>query len=96
MTPLDLAAPAEADLDEILIYSRLRFGEDVAADYFFSFDEAFALLRRHPFAGVAADDIRVGLRRLTHRQHRIFYRLVDGKVRILRVLHHAMDVDEHL
>ncbi len=96
MTLLEFTAPADADLDEILTYSRLRFGEDVAAEYFFSLGEAFDLLSRHPLAGVAADDIRPGLRRFSHRRHRIFYRLVDDKVRILRILHHAMDVEEHL
>jgi toxin ParE1/3/4 len=96
VTPLEFSAPADADLDEILTYSRLRFGEKVAAEYFFSLDESFGLLSRHPLAGVVADDIRPGLRRFSHRQHRIFYRLVDDKVRILRVLHHAMDVDAHL
>lgn len=96
VTPLERSAPADADLDEILSYSRIRFGEDVAAEYYFSFDETFSLLSQHPLAGATADDIRPGLRRISHRQHRIFYRIVDDTVRILRVLHHAMDVDEHL
>jgi toxin ParE1/3/4 len=96
VTRLELSAPAQTDLDEILTYSRLSFDEDVAAEYFFSFDEAFALLRRHPLAGAAVDDIRAELRRLSHRQHRIFYRVVDNKVRVLRILHHAMDTDKRL
>lgn len=94
MTPLERTGPADADLDEILSYSRIRYGEEIAAEYFFSFEEVFALLSRHPMAGAAVDEIRSGLRRISHRQHRIFYRLVDGKVRVMRVLHHAMDVSE--
>ncbi len=91
MKQLRRSTEAEADLDEILTYGIMRFGEQVGADYFFSFEEAFDLLARFPEAGRPADDVRPGLRRLLHRQHRIFYFYADDIVRVVRVLHHALD-----
>lgn len=84
---------ASADLDDILAYSLEHFGEDVAHDYFFSFDDAFTLLGSHPHAGEAVDNVRSGLRRLKHRQHRIFYTISTDEIVVLRVLHHAMSLD---
>ena len=88
---LKRSSEAEADLDEILTYGIMRFGEQVGTDYFFSFDEAFDLLTRFPEAGRPADEVAPGLRRLLHRQHRIFYFYADDVVRIARILHYAMD-----
>lgn len=93
MTRLELSEAADADLDEILSYSRMRFGESVAADYFFSFDEAFALLQRHPLAGEPDDEAGERVRRLHHRSHRIFYEAANDRVRVLRILHHSMAIE---
>ncbi len=53
MAELDLSPAARADLFEIRVYSVDQFGVAVADSYFLGFDEAFALLREHPMAGVA-------------------------------------------
>ena len=94
VTPLERSARAEADLDEILTYSTIRFGDPVATDYYFSFEEAFELLRRHPRAGRdAQDEAGAGVRCLAHRAHRIFYEIIDGTIFVLRILHQSMDVE---
>lgn len=56
-----------------------------------SFEVAFERLRTHPLAGRSADSVSSGLRRLVHRSHRIFYRVNDDRVVIVRVLHHSQD-----
>ncbi|MGK6318724.1 type II toxin-antitoxin system RelE/ParE family toxin [Sphingomonas sp. DT-204] len=91
---LERSRTADRDLDEILAYSLLRFGEATARDYFFSFADAFGLLERHPHAGEAVDDIQPGVRRLKHRQHRIFYEIERDRIFVLRILHHAMALDD--
>ena len=93
MTQLKRSSEAEADLDEILTYGVMRFGEQVGTEYFFSFVDAFDTLTRFPEAGRPADEVQSGLRRLLHRQHRIFYFHADDVVRIVRILHHAMDTN---
>ena len=88
---LRLSSSAEADLNAIDTYSFEQFGEDVADAYMRDFDELFDLLRRHPKAGVPAPELGKGIRKLTHRQHRIFYTVEGDLVLIARIMHHAID-----
>jgi plasmid stabilization system protein ParE len=90
---LRLRAAADADLVDILDFSMARFGVSVGEDYVRSFEQPFALLRRHPKAGELRTDLKPPLRCLHHRQHRIFYDEEDDVVWIVRVLHHAMDAE---
>ena len=91
---LERSRAADSDLDEILAYSLLRFGEAAAREYFFSFEDAFGLLERHPAAGEAVDEIQPGVRRFRHRRHRIFYEIQQDRLFVLRILHHAMSLDD--
>jgi len=93
---LERSRAAERDLDDLLTFGTIRFGEAVADEYFFSFDDIFARILDHPGIGVAIDTIDPGVRKLTHRNHRVFYEIEGDCVRVLRILHHAMDVPEHL
>ena len=89
---LERSRQAERDLDDILTYGTRRFGEDVGDEYFFSFEAAFALLEANPKAGEPIDQIDPGVRKLTHRRHRIFYEIDGDRIWVLRVRHHAQDV----
>jgi toxin ParE1/3/4 len=91
---LERSRAAERDLVSIRNFSIERFGAVVARDYFFSFEDAFALLCRHPYAGQSLESVRPGIRKLTHRQHRILYEVLGDRVLILRILHHAMSLDD--
>ncbi|HYI49685.1 MAG TPA: type II toxin-antitoxin system RelE/ParE family toxin [Allosphingosinicella sp.] len=88
-----LRAAADADFVDILDFSIARFGVSVGEDYIRSFEQPFALLRRHPKAGELRTDLKPPLRCLHHRQHRIFYDEEDDVVWIVRVLHRAMDAE---
>lgn len=96
MAEVRLRAAADADLASILDYSIERFGEEVGEAYLASFGDAFNLLGRHPMAGALRTEIQPPIRSLSHRNHRIFYDVEDGVVWIVRVLHHAMDVEGRL
>ena len=67
------------------------FGEAVGLAYLKSFDRIFDLLRSHPEAGALRGDLHPPIRSISHRSHRIFYTFEDDVIRIVRVLHHAMD-----
>ncbi len=88
---LEFSNAAEADLEAIDQYSVSQFGEAVAATYMLGFKDAFALMMRHPLIGEEKPDLGRSLRCLVHRQHRIFYRVHDDLVVIIRVIHHAQD-----
>ena len=45
--------------------------------------------------GTDAVDIQIGYRRFSHQSHVIFYRINDGDVFIVRILHKRMDIDKH-
>jgi len=87
---------AEADLVEIDEFSVTQFAEDVAEVYMHGFDEAFARLGDFPSAGPAMSGLGEGVRCLIHRSHRIFYRLDEDGVLVVRILHHSQDARRHL
>ena len=91
---LDLSRDADADLDDILTYGVQTFGLSIGRDYYFSFDSAFAFLRENPRAGQVDEETGLGLRRWHHRKHRIFYRVGKEAILVVRILHHARDLDE--
>jgi toxin ParE1/3/4 len=82
-----------ADID---LNSIEAFGEAVAASYMLAFEEAFALLERHPHAGRATQEFGTTVRCLMCRQHRIFHAVDGDLVLIIRILHHARDVQRAL
>jgi toxin ParE1/3/4 len=94
VTQLEVSAAAENDLDEILTYSTIRFGDPVATDYFFGFHDSFDRLLRNPRLGRSTEEAGRDVRCLSYRRHRIFYEVDRRTVRILRVLHQSMDVDD--
>lgn len=86
---IELSPLARADLAEIDECSADQYGQDVADAYLRGFNEAFALLARHPFSGPPRTDLGDGIRCLVHRKHRIFYRLEQNGITIVRIIHHA-------
>jgi toxin ParE1/3/4 len=95
-TKLRLSRSAEADFDAIDTHSCEQFGEEVADIYMNGFGEMFEMLRRYPKAGQSERGLGKGIRKLTYRQHRIFYLVDDDLVLIVRIVHHAMDAKRAL
>ena len=96
MTKVKFSPTARADLKEIGRFSKREFGVNVAEKYLLGFDEAFDLLRSHPEAGPVREAYGAGIRCLMHRRHRILYKLDNGDVRIVAVIHHSRDISRHL
>ena len=96
MAEVRFSNAAEADLADIDEFSVTQFGEDTGEAYMRGFDEAFARLADFPSVGPPWPEPGAGLRCLVHGSHRIFYRINDVEVFILRVLHHAQDARKHL
>jgi toxin ParE1/3/4 len=90
MAEVRLSPRASADLDDIAAYGLARHGKDSAAAYFQSFHKVFALLEDHPLSGQIDED--TGFRRWHHRSHRIFYRVDEAEVLIVRIVHQSRDV----
>ena len=91
MAALVLRAGAVADLRGILAYSEVHYGAELADAYMSAIDRSFDRLREFPELGEVRTDLGANLRSLPCGEHRIFYRYLDGKVSVARILHKAMD-----
>jgi toxin ParE1/3/4 len=89
---LKLLAKAREDMIHLRRYSRREFGAAVADKLVDDLERVFRLLTDHPLAGSEFSETTPGLRLFPMRGHRIFYRVVQGAIEIVRVLHHSRDV----
>jgi toxin ParE1/3/4 len=96
MARLTLTPAARADLVEIDEWGYQQFAHDVADDYSRKLKSAFGQLADHPLCGQAVPEYGKGYRCLMHRKHRIFYKVDGDVVRVVRILHHAVDAKRAL
>jgi toxin ParE1/3/4 len=96
MAKFELTAAADRDLTEIYVYSHRRFGERQADEYLLGLGSCFSKLAEMPDMGHSIEDIRAEYYRFAHARHVIFYRKIEEGVRIVRVLHIAMEPERHL
>lgn len=90
--PYELSQEADKDLEGIFDYTAHKFGFDQAVIYVSDFERVFTHLSDNPKLGRERKDIRAGLRSLVKESHIVFYRILDGRIRIVRVLHASRDV----
>ena len=55
--------------------------------------DVIALIEDHPFGGRARNEVRPGLRSFTATPHIVFYRVVNGRPEIVRVLDGRQDIE---
>jgi toxin ParE1/3/4 len=96
MAVYSLSSKAAADLDGIYDSTILNFGLEQARVYLVGLHERFEMLAEQPTHGRKADELAPGLRRLGYQSHMVFDMPKDTGIRIVRVLHHSMDVKKHL
>jgi toxin ParE1/3/4 len=96
MAKFELTRAADRDLADIYIYSHAQFGERQADDYLNGLESCFARLAEMTDLGRSIEHIRAGYYRFSHARHVIFYNKIAEGVRIVRVLHVAMDPERHL
>ena len=89
-------AKAEQDLIDIWVYTYERWGEAQADRYLDELDAGLRTLRRFPEMGADYSHVRTGYRRYSINHHRIFYRLTERSIEIVRVLHESMDPEPYL
>ena len=92
MAEIKVSPAARTDLKEIGRFSKREFGLTVGEKYLLGLDQVLDRLALHPQSGEAQPKLGKGVRRLSHRRHRIFYEADDEVVLILRIFHHARNV----
>lgn len=92
MTKVRVTAEARDDIRSIRIYSKRIWGVAVAKDCMAGLRRTFGMLGENPFAGALEEQLSGDIRAFTYRSHRLFYRVIDREVEIVRILHYARDV----
>lgn len=88
----ELSAAADRDLDDIFDYTTAKFGFDQAVKYLTDFEILFSQLAANPHLGKSRDEIKAGLMSFSKASHVVFYRILRGRIRIVRVLHGSRDM----
>lgn len=87
-----LSEEAAADVDEIYEFGEYKFGNAQAIKYLIGLEEYFEKLGRNPDIGRERSDIKIGLFSLPYISHIIFYRKLEDKLRIVRILYGGRDL----
>lgn len=101
MKPVQPRAAAEADVDHAFEYYRLQGGRVLAERFVDAYDAALAHIAQHPGTGSPrhAHALRVQNLRfwtLTRFPFSVFYVEHADRIDVLRVLHQASDIPQHL
>jgi toxin ParE1/3/4 len=85
-----VSAEAQADIDLIAAYTTDTWGWQQTDCYLGQLEDSFQLLEQNPRMGRACDAVSSGLRRHELGKHVVFYQVLPGGIRIVRVLHQQM------
>jgi toxin ParE1/3/4 len=96
MAELRLTPEASIDLEEIVAYSVECFGQATADRYLRDFEAVFEILEQFPDSGSIYQGIAPPLRSMRCGSHRIFYKVIESALTVVRVLHFARDAKQAL
>jgi len=88
----ELSIEADKDLEDIFDYTHDEFGSAQAVKYVSSFEDLFKMICRNPLVGRNRNEIREELRSISKESHVVFYRLLDHRIRVVRILHGSRDL----
>lgn len=86
---------AESDLQAILDFTVDTWEGEQAEVYLDGLVDCFKRIARTPLLGRGCDELRLGIRRIEHEKHLVFYRRTKAGIRIVRVLHQRMLPNRH-
>lgn len=87
-----LSEEAELDIDEIYDFGVYKFGTALAIKYVIGLEEHIETLGKSPDIGRHRAEIKKGLYSLPYVSRIIFYRKLDTKIRIVRILYGGRDL----
>jgi toxin ParE1/3/4 len=88
---LVLSPAAKRDLKEISVYTLKQWGIEQADRYTYQLENALKTAAENPYLGAAFTDIRHGYRKIIVETHRVYYRVENDSVTIIRILHQSRD-----
>ena len=91
-----LSPRARSDLAGIWDFSVIRWGQDQAEKYVRDVQRDILFVAADPRCGRSAENVRAGYFKYPTGSHVLFYRLTSQGIDVVRILHSAMDFDQHL
>ena len=88
---LAFSVSAESDIDDILAYTLINWGERQLSEYKKILEAALKAIEKNPKVGRIRDDLRREYRSYHFGKHLIFFRIEGTTVFISRVLHERRD-----
>ena len=93
---LEFTEAAERDLEAILHYTALQWGEQQVEVYLAVIEKALQLIQDNPDLGLAKYGVSGQLKGYKAGKHIIFYRLEAQTIYIVRILHGSMNYASYL
>ncbi len=93
---LVIAPAARNDLKDIYQYGLRQWGQARSKSYLSTIKDQFRLLTQQPLIGTERPELLPNIRSLPMESHTLFYRVTNGRVEIVRVLHGRQDPQRHL
>lgn len=91
MTNYKLTNKADAEIERLYEHSILNFGVTVARRYLNGLHESFATIAENPSWGNDYGHIEQGLKRYEYRSHSYYFKELEDRVLIIRVLGNRQD-----
>jgi toxin ParE1/3/4 len=92
-----LSKKAKEDIADIWNYTYETWSEEQADKYFLLLHEGFELISINPKIGLVKREVDNYLYEFTIHKHMVFYRILgDVEIRIVRVFHERMDMNQQL
>ena len=84
------------DLEEIWLYTIEKWSIEQADRYYNLIFDEINFITRNIHSGKQMDHIRKGYRASKVKSHFIFYRVLNDKIEVMRILHEQMDVENRI
>jgi toxin ParE1/3/4 len=91
MMRVQIGKSARRDLDGIYDYWAMRSGPETAGNLIYSITDIFPTIAEFPLAGRVCDEILEGLRVFPVGKYLIYYRKERSVIKILHILHGALN-----
>ncbi|MEP7255812.1 MAG: type II toxin-antitoxin system RelE/ParE family toxin [Ferruginibacter sp.] len=91
-----ISKKALTDLEEIWLYTVEKWSVDQANRYYTLIFDEINFICKNIDAGKSMEHVRKGYRASKVKFHLIFYRILNNRVEIIRILHERMDIENRL
>ncbi len=91
--PYVISKKAISDLEEIWLYTAEKWSIAQADRYYNLIFDEIQFICKNMNAGKSMEHVRKGYRASKVKSHLIFYRIQNGVVEVVRILHERMDIE---